>query len=100
MADGIADRSEKVEKPPKVEGTSVEQKVTPWQVVGSVADDGKELGINYDKLIEQFGTRRIDEELLNRFKEVTGHEPHRLLRRRMFFSHRQADRIPHLCTEH
>jgi tryptophanyl-tRNA synthetase len=59
-----------------------------------VAEDGQELGINYDKLIEQFGTRRIDEELLKRFKEVTGHEPHRLLRRGMFFSHRRVDRIP------
>ncbi len=93
---------EKVSKPevsqvlsPSGESTlAVEQTVTPWQVVGSVAEDGKELGINYDKLIEQFGTRRIDEELLKRFKEVTGHEPHRLLRRGMFFSHRQVDRTP------
>lgn len=105
MADGVVDMHRKTEKASKAEDTqapgpsgestlAIEQKVTPWQVVGSVAEDGQELGINYDKLIEQFGTRRIDEELLKRFKEVTGHEPHRLLRRGMFFSHRRVDRIP------
>jgi len=102
MAD-VVDRPPKAEKAPNIEAgqapvpsggpvLAVEQTVTPWQVVGSVAEDGQELGINYDKLIEQFGTRRIDEELLKRFKEVTGHEPHRLLRRGMFFSHRRVDR--------
>ena len=105
MADGVTDRHRKAEKVSTAENVqapapsgqstlAVEQKITPWQVVGSVAEDGQELGINYDKLIEQFGTRRIDEELLKRFKEVTGHEPHRLLRRGMFFSHRRVDRIP------
>lgn len=105
MADGAIDRPRKAETAQKTEvsqapalpeepALAVEQKVTPWQVVGSVAEDGQELGINYDKLIEQFGTRRIDEELLRRFKEVTGHEPHRLLRRGMFFSHRRVDLIP------
>jgi tryptophanyl-tRNA synthetase len=104
MADGVIDGPRKTEKASKVEASqtlapsgestlAVEQKVTPWQVVGSVAEDGQELGINYDKLIQQFGTRRIDEELLKRFKEVTGHEPHRLLRRGTFFSHRRVDRI-------
>jgi tryptophanyl-tRNA synthetase len=104
-ADGVVDGLRKTETVSKVEASqalapsgestlAVEQKITPWQVVGSVAEDGQELGINYDKLIEQFGTRRIDEELLKRFKEVTGHEPHRLLRRGMFFSHRRVDRSP------
>lgn len=106
MADGVVDGHRKTENVSKSETSqapapsgeptlAVEQKITPWQVVGSVAEDGQELGINYDKLIEQFGTRRIDEELLKRFKEVTGHEPHRLLRRGMFFSHRRVDRIPY-----
>jgi len=107
MADGVIDRPRNAENapdvaasqvpapsPPRESTLAVEQKVTPWQVVGSVAEDGQELGIDYDKLIEQFGTKRIDEELLKRFKEVTGHDPHRLLRRGMFFSHRRVHRIP------
>ena len=65
-----------------------EQVVTPWDVQGGVTEDGKQLGIDYDKLIVQFGTRSIDSELLQRFERLTGHKPHVLLRRGMFFSHR------------
>jgi tryptophanyl-tRNA synthetase len=43
---------------------------------------------DYDKLIEQFGTRKITKELLERFEKLTGRKPHRLLRRETFFSHR------------
>ncbi|KII89259.1 hypothetical protein PLICRDRAFT_698348 [Plicaturopsis crispa FD-325 SS-3] len=69
------------------------QVVTPWDVQGSVSSDGKQLAIDYDKLIEQFGTRRVDEALLQRFERVTGHKPHVLLRRGVFFSHREFDKI-------
>jgi tryptophanyl-tRNA synthetase len=62
--------------------------VTPWDVQGSVSADGKQLAIDYDKLIVQFGTRRVDAELLERFEKLTGRKPHPLLRRGMFFSHR------------
>ena len=65
-----------------------EQVVTPWDVQGSVSSDGKQLAIDYDKLIDQFGTRRIDQALLDRFEKLTGRKPHILLRRGMFFSHR------------
>jgi len=64
------------------------QKVTPWEVEG---DDEK--GIDYDKLIESFGSERITEELLTRFEKVTGHKPHRFLRRGIFFSHRELNHI-------
>ncbi|KAI5981359.1 tryptophanyl-tRNA synthetase [Pisolithus albus] len=67
-----------------------EQVVTPWDVQGSVSADGKQLAIDYDKLVAQFGTRRIEPELLARFEKLTGHKPHPLLRRGMFFSHRWA----------
>ncbi|KAG8953983.1 tryptophan--tRNA ligase [Tulasnella sp. 424] len=77
--------------PPKA--TTGEQVVTPWDVQGGVAEDGKQLGIDYDKLIVQFGTRAIDAELLQRFERLTGHKPHVLLRRGMFFSHRELGRI-------
>ncbi|KAJ3868660.1 hypothetical protein EV359DRAFT_31756 [Lentinula novae-zelandiae] len=67
--------------------------VTPWDVQGSVSNDGKQQAIDYEKLIVQFGTRRIDESLLQRFEKLTGRKPHVLLRRGMFFSHREFDKI-------
>jgi tryptophanyl-tRNA synthetase len=62
---------------------SQEQTVTPWEV--EAADDR---GVDYDKLIKQFGTRKIDQALLDRFETLTGTKPHRYLRRGLFFSHR------------
>jgi len=55
--------------------------VTPWEVRGDV---------NYDKLIKQFGTKQISQELLNRIKRHTK-DLHYLLRRKIFFSHRDLD---------
>ena len=52
--------------------------VTPWEVSGKV---------DYDKLVKQFGTQKISAELLNRIKKHTG-ELHYMLRRGIFFSHR------------
>lgn len=60
-----------------------EQKITPWEVEGAVVD-GKSQGIDYEKLIKQFGTKAITQETLTRFKEVTGQEPHPFLKRGVF----------------
>ncbi|KAJ7491228.1 hypothetical protein FB451DRAFT_1552724 [Mycena latifolia] len=79
--------------PNEAQPSSHDQVVTPWDVQGSVSSDGKQAAINYDKLIEQFGTRRIDAALLDRFEKLTGHKPHVFLRRGMFFSHREFDKI-------
>jgi tryptophanyl-tRNA synthetase len=68
-----------------------DQVVTPWDVEGAIVD-GKQVGIDYDKLIQQFGTKRIDDALLQRFEKLTSHRPHRLLRRGMFFSHRWVEK--------
>jgi len=57
--------------------------VTPWHVEGN---------IDYDKLIKQFGTEKISIEILDRFKKITG-EDHFMLRRGVFFSHREMNRI-------
>ena len=57
--------------------------VTPWHVEGD---------INYDKLIKQFGTEKISTELLERIKRITG-DDNFMLRRGIFFSHREMDRI-------
>lgn len=73
-----------------LESTAHAQVVTPWDVQGGVSSDGKQQAIDYDKLVDQFGTRRIDTKLLERFERLTGHKPHVFLRRGMFFSHRYA----------
>jgi len=57
--------------------------VTPWHVEGD---------IDYDKLIKRFGTEKISSELRDRIKKVTG-EDHFMLRRGIFFSHREMNRI-------
>lgn len=58
-----------------------EQIVTPWEVSSAS-------GIDYNKLIDRFGSSAIDSALLARFEKVTGHAPHPWLRRGYFFSHR------------
>ena len=57
--------------------------VTPWSVTGSV---------NYDNLIEKFGTQRITADLLKKLASMTG-EIHPLLELDFFFSHRDFDWI-------
>ena len=57
--------------------------VTPWEVKGKV---------DYVKLIKEFGTKPIDDNLLNRVKKHTG-KLHMFLRRGIFFSHRDFDWI-------
>jgi tryptophanyl-tRNA synthetase len=57
--------------------------VTPWEVKGEV---------DYNKLIREFGTQPIDEELLRRVEKHTG-TLHLLFRRKVFFSHRDFDWI-------
>ncbi|PVU88431.1 hypothetical protein BB561_005861 [Smittium simulii] len=68
------------------------QKITPWEVEGAVVD-GVQVSVDYDKLIKQFGTRRIDDELIARFEKITGHKAHMYLRRGIFFSHRDINVI-------
>lgn len=67
------------------------QSITPWDVQGAVVD-GKQTAIDYDRLCDDFGTQRIKPELLERFERLTGHRPHRFLRRNIFFSHRYGPR--------
>ena len=57
--------------------------VTPWHVEGD---------IDYDKLIKQFGTEKITENIQKRIQRITGEE-HFMLRRGIFFSHRDIKRI-------
>ena len=69
-----------------------EQNINPFTVEGAMVD-GKVVAIDYEKLIRDFGTRQISPELLARFESLTGRRPHQFLRRGMFFSHRDFERI-------
>lgn len=58
--------------------------VTPWEVTASA-------GIDYLKLIKQFGCQPIDSALIHRFEKVTKTKAHPWLRRGIFFSHKDLD---------
>ncbi|KAI4158371.1 MAG: hypothetical protein LQ342_007501 [Letrouitia transgressa] len=72
---------------------SKEQIITPFDVSGGVDEEGKPKALDYDKLVDSFGARRIDKALLERFEKITGQKPHRMLRRGLVFSHRDLDQI-------
>ncbi len=55
--------------------------VNPWEVSGNV---------NYEKLVEQFGVSKIDQKLLKRIEKHTK-ELHPMLRRGIFFAHRDLN---------
>ena len=70
------------------EAKTIEQVINPFTVSGGVDEHGKAIAIDYNKLIDKFGSQKIDKVLLERFEKVTGYKPHRLMRRGMVFSHR------------
>jgi tryptophanyl-tRNA synthetase len=57
--------------------------VTPWHVEGD---------IDYEKLTKQFGTEKISNELRSKLQKITGEE-HFMIRRGIFFSHRDLNII-------
>ena len=63
------------------------QRVTPWQVKAG------EKGIDYDKLISQFGSQPITPALIEKFERITNYKAHPWIRRGIFFSHRDLDMI-------
>nr|CAB3267663.1 tryptophan--tRNA ligase, cytoplasmic-like [Phallusia mammillata] len=72
---------------PKVE----QDVVNPWEVQSS-----SDKGVDYDKLIERFGSSKIDDAVLARFEKIVtarGKKVHPFLKRGIFFSHRQLDEI-------
>jgi tryptophanyl-tRNA synthetase len=62
-------------------------KLSAWEAKGKFTDSV------YDKLILEFGVEKITPELLERFERVTGHAPHLLMKRGLFFAHRQLNEI-------
>ena len=69
------------------------QNVNPWSVTGDVDKDGNVKAINYNRLVNDFGTELVDEAIMERLERVTGHKPHRYLRRQIVFSHRDLGLI-------
>lgn len=63
-----------------------ETKITPWEVTATA-------GIDYLKLIKQFGCQPIDGALVRRFEQVTKMAAHPWLRRGIFFSHKDLDLV-------
>ncbi len=55
--------------------------VTPWEVSGD---------IDYARLIKEFGTEPLTDALIKRIEKEAG-ESHFMLRRKVFFSHRELD---------
>ncbi|XP_073819983.1 tryptophan--tRNA ligase, cytoplasmic-like [Musca autumnalis] len=62
--------------------------VNPWTVASS-----NDTGIDYEKLIQRFGSSRIDDQLIARIERITGKTAHHFIRRGIFFSHRELDTI-------
>ena len=58
-------------------------KVTPWEVEGKV---------DYDKLVKEFGLKLINEGLKKRIVKHTK-DLHFMLRRNIFFAHRDLDKV-------
>ncbi|KAJ4458564.1 putative Tryptophan--tRNA ligase [Paratrimastix pyriformis] len=58
------------------------QKVDAFNVVAG------DTGVDYDKLIDDFGASKITDELLHEIQETIGKPLHHFLKRRLFFSHR------------
>ncbi len=65
-------------------GPEEEFVVTPYEVRGR---------IDYDKLREQFGTQALTPELLAKIHHLAGGELHPLLRRGIFYSHRDLPQL-------
>jgi tryptophanyl-tRNA synthetase len=57
--------------------------ITPWEVRGKV---------DYERLIREFGTQPLTEELVQKLAKYTG-DIHMQLRRGLFFSHRDLDTV-------
>ncbi len=55
--------------------------VTPWEVSGN---------IDYERLIKEFGTQPLTDALVRRIEKEAGRS-HFMLRRKVFFSHRELD---------
>ena len=66
-----------------------EQIVDPW----TVESDG---AIDYERLIVQFGSQHLTEDIISRIERLTNRRAHRFLRRGLYFSHRDLTHMLNL----
>jgi len=66
-----------------VQKSTGKMRVTPWEVKGK---------IDYDKIVREFGVSKLDTSILERIQNHTK-ELHFMLRRKIFFSHRDLNWI-------
>nr|4JFA_A Chain A, Tryptophan--tRNA ligase [Plasmodium falciparum 3D7]4JFA_B Chain B, Tryptophan--tRNA ligase [Plasmodium falciparum 3D7]4JFA_C Chain C, Tryptophan--tRNA ligase [Plasmodium falciparum 3D7]4JFA_D Chain D, Tryptophan--tRNA ligase [Plasmodium falciparum 3D7] len=69
--------------------------VTPWDV-----NINNEEGINYNKLIKEFGCSKITENHIKRIEKLTNSKAHHFIRRGIFFSHRDLDFLLNYYEQH
>ncbi|KAA0160240.1 hypothetical protein FNF31_04406 [Cafeteria roenbergensis] len=72
-------------------GDSAEAAAEGKQVINPWAVEAGEGGIDYDKLVRDFGCSVITEDIVTRIENVTKRRAHRFLRRGIFFTHRDLD---------
>lgn len=89
LTDGI--QALDLSKKSSEEQETTEDFVDPWNVSTT-----SQSGIDYAKLIKRFGSSSIDSALIERFEKVTGKPAHHLLKRGIFFSHRDLHTILNL----
>lgn len=76
-----------------IQPAAAEQKIDPYTVAGARDAQGNVKAIDYEELRQKFNTPALTPEHLERFQKVTGKPPHRLMRRKLFFSHRDFEKI-------
>lgn len=64
-----------------------DQHIDPWTAKGSAK------GFDYLKLLRQFGTKPIDETIIERIEKLTNMRVHRFLRRGIFFSQQDLEKF-------
>ena len=79
----IEDDDDAISAPP----ADGEQVVTPWTVQAGVN------GIDYTRLVHDFGSELITDSLVSRIEGLTKKRAHPWLRRQLFFSHRDMEPI-------
>jgi len=71
-----------------VQEENEEDIVDPWKVSSK-----SEKGVDYDKLVNDFGCSKIDQKLIERIGKVTGKKCHQLIKRGMFYAHRDLQYV-------
>ncbi|ADM12538.1 tryptophanyl-tRNA synthetase [Encephalitozoon intestinalis ATCC 50506] len=64
-----------------------EQKITPWDVE-VVSTSETPVAIDYDKVVNQFGCERFNQDLVKRLEQLTNKPAHYFFRRGIVFGHR------------